>query len=369
MNKEEYFKIMKDLNREEDEIKSRLYDAETHHSLYDEESKIRDELYNFYKKKNNQAVSFMKDMLSNNEHCNCVYNIKDKVFINDPILDKVTIDIGENEQFTFFPSRIKEGNIVADFVNANAENNPIALGIRSYEDISTAYEIRKEAQEIKNQIAESDLLYCSSGDIADKIIELMPCMPWNEGTPIGRKDELFLTTLRFTHLTDQGIPMPSDAEVANIIRAYNEDGIDLNNIMFTCRNLTGLYHEFQTYDEVMEYFGYSLEQAQKLFEEEGDVIYYNEAPYDTYLVFKDGELKNETDGFEEFSEEELQAIYQSDNTQKETTEIDTKNEFKNEKPKSVEELIDKINQIHPPKSEIQDTNHDTQKKDDKDGRG
>ena len=345
MNVDKYFEIMTRINQEErDYIRSF---PEGLNNLSHE-----DTMGEFYYIKNKIGEAFIKECatLSPQEFEETFKNHSVSYVIQSrnghAINDRIAIALDENNYFTIFPSRVQDSEALTKFVqNCILADNPLISGKRTIDEISGAYHLREQVIDVKSEI-EKNLQYCSDYDIADYIQE---CCNVRNGydASISQESEVMLSVLQKVHLSDQGVFMPSDVEVANTIASYDRGEIDLETMVFELTNVTGLYHELQTTEEVMEAFGVSEQEAEKMFDdaiidyfgvssfeeaykkfeeekENGDrfenetfenfaryfAIPYNEEPYQTYLIIKNGK-DIITDGFvtkESLTEEQQQVL-------------------------------------------------------------
>lgn len=336
MDIEKYFEIMSKINQEEHDYISNF--PEGLNNLSHE-----DTMGEFYEKKNNIAEAFIKEcaILSPQEleeifkkhSVSYIMQTKNGHVIND----RMTISLNGENYFTIFPSRIQDSEALTKFVqNCISENSPIISGERTIDEIAGAYHLRKQVTAVKSKIGKN-VQYCSDYDIADYIKECCDARS-EDDVNISHEAEIMLSVLQKVHLSDQGVSMPSDVQVANIISSYERGEINLENMIFELTNVTGLYHELHTTEEVMEAFGVSEEEAEKMFEEEGfedynefDTVSYNEDPYTTYLIIKNG-TDIVTDGF--VTEEEL--------TEEQKRELDSISKSTEKEEHSIGEIEDAV---------------------------
>lgn len=259
-----------------------------------------DTMHEFYEVKNTLAELFVKvcsnlskeelDKVSNEYPASYIIRNNNGHVIND----KITVSLGEDNYFTIFPSRVNAKEAIAKFVQEYvSENNPIISGERTSEDIAEAFDLRSGIIEVKRNIA-NNINYCSEYDIADYIQQC--CEERFKGnTDDKQKAEVMLSVLQSVGLSDQGVSMPSDVNVAKIISSYKKGEYDLDNMIFELTNVTCLYHELHTVDEIMNVMGVTEEEANRLLEEESeidyngfDTVFYTEEPFSTYLVVENG---------------------------------------------------------------------------------
>lgn len=246
---EKLFEIMTEINNDERDYIRKF--PEGLNNLSHE-----DTMLDFYEVKNKLAEVFVKacsnlskeevDKLSKEHPASYIIRENHGHVIND----KMLISLDDDNYFTLFPSRIDSKEAITKFVQEYVfENNPIISGERTVGEISGAYDLRKIVEEVKWNI-EKDIQYCSDQDIEYYIQE---CCEKRFSSDINEKRnaELMLSVLQNIALSDQGVPMPSDVDVANIILSYDKGEIDLKTMIFKLANVTNLLHELYTTEEIM----------------------------------------------------------------------------------------------------------------------
>lgn len=286
MNIEELLKKMEECNIREHELR------ESYSSL--------EEINQFYNDKNNLAEAFVKMCAKLSPQELQAHLGNHKISYEEVgsdiggIVDKISVSL-DNGSFTIFPSRVQNSEALGLFVqNCVSENNPLVNGTRTADEIKNAYNLRKKVGEIKRTIGRT-LQYYSPGDIANYIQLCCYETYVEDDKSISDNAKYMLAVLQSAILTDSGVKMPSDAEVARSIIACDRGEIDFSTMIFEMKKELGLYHELHTVEEVAEYYEIPESDAEAIFEAEKvkdgngwDTVSVRKDPYNLYLIIQNG---------------------------------------------------------------------------------